>query len=126
MPFSRSEIQDAGARDGLTRAPQAKQVGGKEKTRNEQGVATSYPGTNESKKRNEAHESVLRPGAAGEAPNRTDGSGTAVVRGSTSSAAAPGSKQTSVSESLAAAMPGSFLTATDLQELARVYVVCLK
>ncbi|CAM9365538.1 unnamed protein product [Hapterophycus canaliculatus] len=35
-------------------------------------------------------------------------------------------KQASVSDSLAAAMPGSFLTATDLQELARVYVVCLK
>lgn len=35
-------------------------------------------------------------------------------------------KPTSVSDSLGAAMPGSFLTATDLQELARVYVVCLK
>lgn len=35
-------------------------------------------------------------------------------------------KETSVSDSLGAAMPGSFLTATDLQELARVYVVCLK
>lgn len=35
-------------------------------------------------------------------------------------------KQPSVSDTLGAAMPGSFLTATDLQELARVYVVCLK
>lgn len=126
MPISRSEIQDAGVRDGLTRAPQAKQGGGKEETGNERGVPTSYPGKSGSKERNEAHENVSRSGAAGEAPNRTDGSGTAVARGSTSSAAAPGSRQTSVSDSLAAAMPGSFLTATDLQELARVYVVCLK
>lgn len=44
--------------------------------------------------------------------------------GSTKSGSA--SKQASVSDSLGAAMPGSFLTATDLQELARVYVVCLK
>lgn len=42
------------------------------------------------------------------------------------SAPATDKKQTSVSDSLGAAMPGSFLTATDLQELARVYVVCLK
>lgn len=45
----------------------------------------------------------------------------------TSSAASTSDRsQASVSDSLAAAMPGSFLTATDLQELARVYVVCLK
>ncbi|CAM9426341.1 unnamed protein product, partial [Phaeothamnion confervicola] len=31
-----------------------------------------------------------------------------------------------VSDTLAAAMPGQFLTASDLQELARVYVVCLR
>lgn len=42
------------------------------------------------------------------------------------SAPAADKKLTSVSDSLGAAMPGSFLTATDLQELARVYVVCLK
>lgn len=42
------------------------------------------------------------------------------------SAPATDKKQASVSDSLGAAMPGSFLTATDLQELARVYVVCLK
>ncbi|CAM9628712.1 unnamed protein product, partial [Discosporangium mesarthrocarpum] len=36
------------------------------------------------------------------------------------------SRPASVSDSLGAAMPGSFLTATNLQELARVYVVCLK
>lgn len=35
-------------------------------------------------------------------------------------------KEASVSDTLGAAMPGSFLTATNLQELARVYVVCLK
>ncbi|CAM9110838.1 unnamed protein product [Choristocarpus tenellus] len=45
---------------------------------------------------------------------------------SSKSALVPGQKPASVSDSLGVAMPGSFLTATNLQELARVYVVCLK
>lgn len=63
--------------------------------------------------------------AAAQAPKQ-DNSGKGISRGSTSTSGGALAKQTTVSDSLGAAMPGSFLTATDLQELARVYVVCLK
>lgn len=57
---------------------------------------------------------------------KQDSSGKSIARGSTSTSGGALAKPTTVSDSLGAAMPGSFLTATDLQELARVYVVCLK
>lgn len=58
--------------------------------------------------------------------NPTVDSGKGNTRTSVSATGGGTAKATFVSDSLGAAMPGSFLTATDLQELARVYVVCLK
>lgn len=73
-----------------------------------------------------ARDSLLRVGALRQGRGK-DGAGVDQAAGKPSSAASTSDRsQASVSDSLAAAMPGSFLTATDLQELARVYVVCLK
>lgn len=77
----------------------------------------------------ETQESSFRDGLARVGSLRgRDKDGTAANKPAKPATSAPAAdkKQTSVSDSLGAAMPGSFLTATDLQELARVYVVCLK
>ncbi|CAM9387937.1 unnamed protein product, partial [Ectocarpus sp. 13 AM-2016] len=72
-----------------------------------------------------ARDGLVRVGALREGRDK-DGATAEQTGKSASSASNSDKNQASVSDSLAAAMPGSFLTATDLQELARVYVVCLK
>lgn len=87
--------------------------------------SSSRPEDGDARQENEARAGLLRMGTTSEvmkSQSTNDGS----TRTPAPTSGATGSKPTSVSDSLAAVMPGSFLTAADLQELARVYVVCLK
>lgn len=73
-------------------------------------------------------ENLVRVGSLrqGRDKNGTAGGTGDKTTSTTSTTSATGRKEASVSDTLGAAMPGTFLTASDLQELARVYAVCLK
>lgn len=69
---------------------------------------------------------LVRVGSLRQGRDKDGAAGDKTAKAADSTSTVEKRQASSVSDSLGAAMPGSFLTATDLQELARVYVVCLK